>query len=174
MSRNMPPLDDLFADCERSAVHLEVRDSYLIPGEQQQLAAWRAGTLSTEDRAARWNDYLELTATTVARGVEIRRLRIVSEPVSEYIAYEHAGTAATVKAGELVRWLGRAQARDLLLPVNDFWIFDERLIRWAFFAGDGSVASRLVEDAPDLARRLLDAFEPAWERAVPHTEYAVA
>jgi hypothetical protein len=62
----------------------------------------------------------QLIADTVARGVIVRRARVVSEPVSEYIRWEHYVTHANVTAGEDVRWLPRRRATDIPLPGNDF------------------------------------------------------
>lgn len=59
---------------------------------------------------------------TAARGVKLRRARIVSEPVSEYIRFEHDGTPQNIAAGEDVRWLPRARASALSLPGNDCWV----------------------------------------------------
>jgi len=39
------------------------------------------------------------------RGVQIRRVRIVSEPVTDYIMFEHATTGSNVAAREDVCWL---------------------------------------------------------------------
>ena len=69
----------------------------------------------------------------------IRRARIVSEPVSEYIRFEYDITFTNVEAGEDVRWLPRRRASDLLLPGNDFWVFDDRLVLWNHFTGEGEV-----------------------------------
>lgn len=49
--------------------------------------------------------WLQLIADLVAQGVEVRRARIVSQPVSEYIRFEHHLTGRTVEAAEQVRWL---------------------------------------------------------------------
>lgn len=51
-----------------------------------------------------WRPWLDLMVETVTRGVAVRRARIVSEPVSEYIRYEHSGAFTNVAAGEQVRW----------------------------------------------------------------------
>ena len=67
----------------------------------------------------------------------MRRARIVSEPVSEYIRFEHDVTYTNVAAGEEVRWLPRRLASDIALPGNDFWLFDERLAVFNHFAGAG-------------------------------------
>jgi hypothetical protein len=53
-------------------------------------------------------------------GVAICRARIVSEPISEYIQFEHGITFANVVAGEDIRWLPRRQASRLLMPGSDF------------------------------------------------------
>lgn len=52
--------------------------------------AWQAGHRDDPaDRASWWRPWLELIRRTVDRGVAVRRARIVSEPVSEYIRFEH-------------------------------------------------------------------------------------
>ncbi|MER6366647.1 DUF6879 family protein [Kitasatospora sp. NPDC001527] len=109
----------------------------------------------------------------VGRGVAIRRARIVSEPVSDYIRYEYDVTFPNVVAGEQVRWLPRRRASDLALPGNDFWLFDDKLVRWGYFSGDGdSLGGELTEDeaAVQLCR---GAFEAVWTRSVPHDDYRV-
>ena len=111
-----------------------------------------------------------------SRGVVIRRARIVSEPVSEYIRWEHEITAANVKAGEDVRWLPRRRASDLLLPGNDFWVFDDRVILWNHFTGDGEIPPEgweITED-PAQVKVCAAAFESVWERAVPQADYRPA
>jgi hypothetical protein len=116
---------------------------------------------------------VELIRRTVARGVVVRRARIVSEPVSAYIRYEHAGTVVNVAAGELVRWLPRRRASDIALPGNDFWLFDGRVVKWNHFTGDGSSGGGEVTDDPASARLCADAFEAVWSRAVPHDAYVI-
>jgi hypothetical protein len=78
-------------------------------------------------------------ADAVSRGVVVRRARIISEPVSEYIRWEHYVTRANIEAGEQVRWLPRRLASDLSLPGNDFWAFDAERLRIHHFSGDGVI-----------------------------------
>ena len=92
--------DDLLAGCERSAVHLEMRDGYAL--DDPVFIDWRAG--QSIDPAERWPNWFKLIKATAARGIEVRRARIVSEPVSEYIRYEYDVTAGlNIAAGEQVR-----------------------------------------------------------------------
>ncbi|WP_328918031.1 MULTISPECIES: DUF6879 family protein [unclassified Streptomyces] len=174
MPSSVPTFDELIGSCESSAVHLEMRDSYAVDYEAGPFADWRAGVRpDPADRASWWRPWLDLISGTVARGVVVRRARIVSEPVSEYIRYEHSGTFTNVAAGEHVRWLPRRQASTIALPGNDFWLFDGRWVHWNHFAGDGSSTGEEITDDPAAAKLCASAFEAVWERAVPHDQYAV-
>jgi hypothetical protein len=72
-------------------------------------------------------------------GRVLRRLRIISEPVTDYIRFEWLDAGEMVKAGEDVRWLPRQQALAPLLPGNDFWCFDDETVMFTHFSGGGKV-----------------------------------
>jgi hypothetical protein len=110
---------------------------------------------------------------TVSRGVVVRRARVVSEPVTDYIRYEHAGTVVDIHAGEQVRRLPRRQASDIALPGNDCWVFDGQIVLLNHFTGDGnwSEPGWEVRSEPAVARLASTAFETVWERGVPHEKY---
>lgn len=159
-------LADLFPGARHSAVHLEMRDTYDTkhPGFQD----WLAGGSGRYDRA----EWLDLVASTVQRGVSMRRARIVSEPVTDYIRWEHMLTDENVEAGEDVRWLPRQKAFDLMLPGSDFWMFDGRLVAFNFCAGDGTdTEEEVYSNDPDVVTRCIASFEQIWERAIPHVDY---
>ncbi|MDH6135844.1 hypothetical protein P3T37_005261 [Kitasatospora sp. MAA4] len=172
MSQSGARIDELLRGTQHSAVHLEMRDGYMQ--DDPALHAWRAGhRLDPGDRASWWRPWLDVIAAATSRGVEIRRARIVSEPVSEYIHYEYDVTFPNVAAGEQVRWLPRRNASDLTLPGNDFWLFDGKLVRWGHFSGDGdSLGGELTED-PVAARLCAESFDAVWARAIPHDKYSV-
>lgn len=173
-STGTPTFDELIASCTRSAVHLEMRDSYAVDYETGPFADWKAGArLDPDDRASWWRPWLDLIAETVGRGVTVRRARIVSEPVSEYIRYEHSGTFSNVAAGEQVRWLPRRQASIIALPGNDFWLFDEQWVHWNHFAGDGTWTGEEITDEPAAVKLCADAFEAVWAAAIPHDQYKI-
>ncbi|MFZ4301000.1 DUF6879 family protein [Streptomyces cinereoruber] len=171
MPSSVPPFSELLANTRESAVHFEARDDY---GTNPRLEAWQQGErIDWEDRESWWHPFHQTIADAVARGVVVRRARIVSEPVSDYIRWEHYATRANVIAGEDVRWLPRSQATGFLVPANDFWLFDGNLIRLHHFAGDGShVTDELSTDAETLIL-CGRAFEDVWQRATPHSEYKI-
>jgi hypothetical protein len=161
----------LFHAASSSAWHMELRDSY-TPDDPDWLD-WQAGTRF--DPAERWSGWSDLVRATVARGVSVRRVRIVSEPVTDYIKFEYAVTGGhNVAAGEEVRWLPRSKAAGLLLPVSDFWVFDGQVVLWNHFAGDGSWVGEEQADDPGLAKSCAASFAEAWERATPHEDYRPA
>lgn len=163
----LPDFNELFHATQRTAVHLEMRDSYT---RDKSFDDWQAGRYF--DPADRWRSWYDLVRETTARGVEIRRARIVSEPVSQYIRFEHAVTdGLNIAAGEQVRWLPRRQATALALPGNDFWLFDNSTLLINHFAGDDSSRGAEILDDEDATELCGDAFETAWRHAIPHAEY---
>ncbi|MCY0948620.1 DUF6879 family protein [Streptomyces sp. H27-S2] len=171
MPSSVPSFAELLGRCERSAIHLELRDSY---APTDRFEAWKRGErVRWEDRASWWHPYDQLITDTVARGVSIRRARIVSEPVSEYIRWEHYVTHANITAGEEVRWLPRRRATGIPLPGNDFWLFDGTLLRVHHFSGDGMVVEDEITDDAMTVKLCSAAFEAVWEHAVPHHLYEI-
>jgi Family of unknown function (DUF6879) len=167
----VPPFEELIAATQRSAVHLEMRDAY-VP-DDPSFIAWQGGP--SYDRTRREAAWHALIGGARARGVVVRRARIISEPVTPYIRFEYDVTnSMNIAAGEQVRWLPRRNASDLALPGNDFWAFDGRLVRFGYFAGNGAVVGHEMSDDPAVAKLCAGAFEAVWERAVDHRDYQPA
>jgi hypothetical protein len=163
-----PTFDELFDGCRRSAVHLEMRDMY-TPDDPAYID-WKAGV--PFDPVERFRDWYDLIVATVGRRVEVRRARIVSEPVTDFIRHEFEVTPLlNIPAGERVRWLPRRLASDLALPGNDFWVFDDRLVRFGHFAGDGDYLGQEIVEESAVVKLCSSAFEAVWERAVDHQDY---
>lgn len=177
----MPPsaelrFNDLLEAAEHSAVHLEMRDVYGVGDESADFEHWRAtGERDAAPGSAYWAPWVDLISRATARGVQVRRARIVAEPVTDYIRYEHAGTDVNVHAGEDVRWLPRRQALDLLVPGCDLWIFDRERVLFNHFTGAGDWAEPGLElrTEPALVKQCVDAFEAVWARATPHAQYEI-
>ena len=171
MPSNVPTFDDLLADSKWSAVHLETRDVYY---PNPRFDAWQRGhRIDWDDRASWWRPFHQQIADAVARGVAVRRARIVSEPVTEYIRWEHYVTRANLAAGEQVRWLPRRETSDLLLPGNDFWVFDNTVVELHHFSGAGDFLEDEIREDPGVVELCAAGFERVWERAIPHEEYEI-
>jgi hypothetical protein len=103
---------ELLEATQTSAIRIEMRDTY--DETEKGYAEWReTGDISHGD----WSDHFAMVRAAAARGVTMRRVRVISEPVSEYIKWENACTHLNIEAGEDIRWLPRTKAADLMLPV---------------------------------------------------------
>ncbi|MFJ4823696.1 DUF6879 family protein [Streptomyces bacillaris] len=163
---------ECLAKARHSALHLEMRDSYMR--DDPEFIRWQEGhRYDPADRASWWRPWLDVVAETTGRDVRMRRLRVVSEPLSDYVRYEYDGTFTNVAAGEDVRWLPRSQARGLLLPALDGWVMDGEVVILHHFSGEGQWTGPRMEvlHDPELAALYVSAYEAAWHRAVPHAEY---
>ncbi|SEF46541.1 hypothetical protein SAMN05216223_10127 [Actinacidiphila yanglinensis] len=174
----MPQIDfrALMDAARSSAVHLEMRDVYGVGDEAEDFVHWqRTGERDADPTSAYWSPWVDLISRARDRGVSVRRARIVSEPTTEYIRYEHAGTSVNLAAGEHVRWLPRRRAASLLVPGSDLWVFDGESVLFNHFTGDGNWADPDMEltNDPAVVKQCGDAFEAVWERAIPHDQYKI-
>ncbi|MFE0945717.1 MULTISPECIES: DUF6879 family protein [Streptomyces] len=155
------------------ALHLELLDVYAVGEEREVFEAFlRDGSVPADD-SEYWSGWLPLVQRTVARGVEVRRARVVSELVTDYICFEHAITDANLRAGEQVRWLPRRRASTLALPGNDFWLIDDRLVRWNIFSGAGQALEPDHTDDPQAIKLCAEAFRSVWDLATDHADYRI-
>ncbi|AWZ08466.1 MULTISPECIES: DUF6879 family protein [unclassified Streptomyces] len=167
-----PSFEDLLDSAQQRALHLELRDVYAVGEEREVFEAFgRDGSVPADD-SEYWGGWLPLVERTVARGVKVQRARIVSEPVTEYIRFEHAITDANLRAGEEVRWLPRRRAPTLALPGNDFWLIDDRIVRFNF-SGDGQALEPDHTEDPQAVKLCAEAFRSVWDLATPHADYRI-
>ena len=180
MERRLEPIskerrDGYFRSYKREALHLEMRDIYSTDIERGRFDTWLRGErLDPDEEAAWWRPWFDLMAANVAAGKILRRLRIVSEPVTDYIRFEWLDAFNLVKAGEDVRWLPRRKTSTLLLPGNDYWLFDQETVIFTHFSGGGLVLDHELTNDPDMMQTCQVAFEAAWSIATPHHEYKPA
>ncbi|MER8068016.1 DUF6879 family protein [Streptomyces sp. NPDC094034] len=163
--------DELFDSFTHDAFHLELRDDYGSPVEDTPYARWQRG----EPDDFRWLDpWMALMKRAIAEGRTVRRVRVVSEPHSRYVGWEHSLTRLNLEAGEDIRWLPRHQLPEgITLPVagNDWWLFDDQLLAVGHFDSEGRVlGSELIED-PETVAECVRVRNRLWAAAIPHVDY---
>jgi len=157
-----------FQDFERSAFRLELRQVYTMPDEEEDLAAFARGQLPPPGYTYGW---LDTVAEARKQGKTMRRVRIVTRPLSFYTQWEFIwGFAWNVKAGEDIRILDITDRADIELPDHDFWLFDDSTVVRLLYWPDGTQIGRELVEAPDLASYLAWR-DAAWKLAVPFTDY---
>lgn len=161
---------ELFGSASRTLDHLELHDRYAVDSEDEMWRWWVDN--GRPDRLPRdENAYWDLTTETTARGVAVRRARVVStDPVSDYQRFLYADSWRSIECGELVRWLSRDLVSDLRLPGNDCWLADADLgsarVLFNVFDADGRPKGKQITMDPDVAKFCAESFAAVWERAV--------
>jgi len=164
--------DKLFTTFNREALHLEMRDLYAVKDEAERFARFlEKGYRDHDTESEERRPWMTLIRDATAAGKMFRRARIISEPVTDYIRYEWAGTCLNVEAGEEIKWLPRRLASAIALPGNDFWLFDDSTVVFTVFTGEGDVFERQLTTDPAIVQLCHSAFEAVWSIAIPHGEY---
>lgn len=130
---------------------------------------WCRGGVAEEES---WREWTALVQRLRGRGAMMRRGRIVSEPVTDYVRYEWESTRYNIAAGEDVRWLPRRRASLLAVPGNDFWLIDRGTVVFNHFTGAGDWLGNEITTDSEAIRLCATAFEAVWAAAIPHAEYA--
>lgn len=82
----------------------------------------------------------------------------------------HAG--AFVEAGENIRYCPRPRLATVALPGSgDFYVFDDELVLFLHYAGNGTNASFEVTEDRTTVRTCRQAFDAVWTLAVPFRDY---
>jgi len=160
--------DELLTSFDREAIHLETRDAYGTEVELPHMAKWARGEADDLEWLQSWCVTLR---EHVQAGKSVRRARIVSEPLSDYQRWSYSIARPMVEAGEDIRWVPRRLVSSIALPGNDFYLFDDRLVVFLLYAGNGIGIGKISSSDPADIRLCRSAFEATWKLSVPHREY---
>ncbi|MEV6413827.1 DUF6879 family protein [Kribbella sp. NPDC051718] len=106
---------------QHTAYRQEVRDNYVDPDEVPDIKRF----LAREPLDESWmDDWLGLILRRTLAGQRIHRVRIVTEPWSDYTRFGLNLSRLNVAAGEDIRYLSRDHADGLGLPEYDYWLLD--------------------------------------------------
>ncbi len=149
----------------KSILKLELRDNYDVDAET--FAAWRAGR-SVKETVSVWG---ERAAARVAAGVVTRRVKVVSEPLSDYHRFILEASKPAIEAGEMMRWLPRRLVSTVSLPGNDFFVLDDEIVIFNVFGGDNQRTEIQFAQDAEVVKLCTGAFDLAWALAIPYDEY---
>ena len=161
-------LREHFTTFRREAIHLEMRDAYGTEAELPHLRKWLNGEPDDTDWLQPW---FATVRTGTSAGKIFRRARIVSEPVTDYQRWILKDSYLFVEAGEDIRWVPRRLVSTTALPGNDFWLFDDELVVFLIFAGNGLVVDRLATTDANAVTFCRSAFEAVWKLSTPDSDY---
>ncbi|MEU5241261.1 DUF6879 family protein [Streptomyces lydicus] len=162
--------NQLFEHFAHDAFHLELRDDYSVPAEDGPYEEWLRGVVDVSFMAP----WTQLMKRVTDSGRTVRRVRVVSEPHSSYIRWEHATAHVNEEAGESIRWLPRHKLPEgLVFPVagNDWWLFDDELLAVGHFDDTGRVLGSEMIDDPATVAECVRVRDLLWASAVQHSAY---
>ncbi|MCP9624246.1 hypothetical protein FOH10_19155 [Nocardia otitidiscaviarum] len=168
------PWPDLFRAAQRSAFHLEVRDTYAVPSESEPLRRFLAGEPRSDAPDDAWSEWSSLVEEVTGRGVTVSRVRVISVPHSDYQRWLLTETADNIEAGEDIRYLPRHLVDPELVPGDDFWIFDDAKVAFNLVDEYGRPAGAGITTDPGIVGYSRDARIRLWALAVPFHDYIVA
>nr|BFE38577.1 hypothetical protein GCM10010200_108280 [Actinomadura rugatobispora] len=151
----------------RSILKMEMRDDYAV--DRVMFAAWRAGDTDRVARAA--GASRRRVAARVEAGMSLRRVKVVSEPLSEYQRFAFECSTRAVDPREELRWAPRRLVSGILMPGNDFFLLDDEMVIFNVLDGADRQAEQQLSTAAEMVKLCREAFESAWAVAIPHHEY---
>jgi hypothetical protein len=150
------------------AFRLETLDQYAADYEEEAVRRFLAGEPLDPGFIAPW---LEQVATATGAGRQLQRVHVVTEPLSDYLRFEMDGYRFTVAAGEDVRILPRSVARELELPGEDFWLFDDGPVARMRYDRHGAFLGAELVEEPDVVARYCQGRDVALQAATPFARY---
>ncbi|MFB8004919.1 DUF6879 family protein [Nocardia sp. NPDC056000] len=163
------PTIELLREAQHDAFHLEVRDEYGVPGEDEPFQRF----LNSEpfDYRSWFKDWTEFVQGLTDRQVAVSRLRVVTVPHSDYVRWSLTIAPMNVEAGEEVRYLPRNEAGQV--PPDDFWVIDNRVVVFGLSDRNGrSPGGAAISTDPELVAYCQRTRERLWALATPLVKYA--
>ncbi|MEU1526335.1 DUF6879 family protein [Nocardia rhamnosiphila] len=158
---------DLFREAKREAFHLEVQDSYHAEG-YAPLRRFLAGERDDYEWFQPWLDHVR---ATTARGVAVRRARVVTTPHNDYTRYAKHVARLNVEAGEDVRYLSRHLIDPAELTTDDWWLFDGEVVSFTVDDPSGRWLGGGVTRDPRIVDYVRSVRDRVWSLAVPLADY---
>jgi hypothetical protein len=159
---------DLYDSHDR-AFHLETQDAYGVASENEQLQRWLAGEPTADPPD--WQSWDAHVKDFTSGGGRIQRLRIVTEPHTDYTRFLLHHTERNVQAGEQVRYLPRHTTTPDDYTDDDWWLFDDAVLAFTLFTPEGEFAGGAITTDPVLVSRCAAVRDALWPRGTDYEPY---
>lgn len=160
--------DNLFRTFDRSAFHLELKDSYRVPEEAGPFELFIKGK---PDDFSWHQPWLTLVREATRAGKSITRVRVVTVPHCDYTRWGLSVAPLNIATGEDLRWLPRHRAGGIDFPEHDYWLFDDNRVVFTVFEDDGRFAGGAQVSDPQVIEQCRKSHQQVWGLAIPHEQY---
>jgi hypothetical protein len=127
---------------ERSAFHMETRRSYALGYEREDYEQFCVGNPTPPSELDWWRPWLDRVKSYAAEGKQVGRVRLVDTPPTDYQRWLLWANPWHEAAGEDIRYLPRAQAEQIALPMHDWWLLDDAYLITMDFTDSGEIAGK--------------------------------
>jgi len=141
----MPDLFWWLGNFKRSAFRLETQPVYTVPQEVELLKRFRNGEAVSLGPDHPW---VVRVKDATAAGKTMQRVRVLSNPLTEYERFELSLYPESAEAGEDIRIMTGAAVSHTGFP--DFWLFDNSTAIILHYSVDGRFL--MAEEQGDLDR----------------------
>lgn len=158
-----------------SAFRLETRDHYALDYEQAEFDQFLAGSPEPPPEVSWWRPWLDRIGAFTAAGKTIGRVRVISDPPSDYQRWEIWAAPWHAAAGEQIGYLSRERAEGIGLSVAlDWWLLDDERLILMYFTGSGEIDHKELITDPGTVARHRAWRDLAVRNATPAEEIAAA
>ncbi|WP_282697396.1 DUF6879 family protein [Streptomyces sp. CC208A] len=159
----------LFHNFAYSAWHLETRGRYASDEEDEGYATFLETGEAPMDLDSDW--CRNITAQTAA-GKYVGRVRIVDNPPTDGQRFLLSYARCNAATGEDARNLWRDEAEAVLLPAEDFWVFDSRLVAVLRFDEQDEFRDVEIITEPAEVLRYVQVRDAAVAASLPYDAFA--
>ncbi|GAB2563393.1 DUF6879 family protein [Nocardia heshunensis] len=167
--------NDLIRHARHDAFHLEVSDDHSsVSDESEPMRRVLAGLppFDDGDYPPTWSAWEDLISELTGHGVTMRRVRVVTEPFTDYVRFLHALTGRNQRYGEEIRWLPRHTVDETEYTADEWWLIDDVTVAFTLFGSNGDFSGVAVTIDPVIVARCREVRDKLWGMAIPHDEYA--
>lgn len=147
--------DTLFEMFTEEAFRLETLPVYDVPEEKEAIIEFKETGKVINNIDKEWMDLLKI-------GKPVKRLRLLSNPLSSYEVFELEVYKSNIKYGEDIRICNRDDYNEKL---QDFWIFDMRWIGIMNYDKDGKFLNMDFHEANKEELELAEKWKLVYEKA---------
>ncbi|MFE1768571.1 DUF6879 family protein [Streptomyces angustmyceticus] len=159
----------LFTTFKHTAWRLETRRRYASDEASDTYAQFLRGEPVAWDAVD--SEWCANRREQSALGKRFERVRIVDSPPTAGQLYLLDNARRNSAVGEDIRNLSRAEAEQLQLPEEDFWIFDSRFVALLNFDDSDNLVDVELITEPAAVNRYAQARDAAWHYAVPYQQF---
>lgn len=167
MTTAVEQLAALFPTITSRSWRWECQGEYEV--DAAKLDRWRRGEPFQETQASLdWQSYVRGLRE---RGIPFERVRMLTEPLTEYLEWMLGMTYRNIAAGEDIRWVPEHTARELAMPTYDFYLLDDERVAIMRFDSDKVLTGVELVDDPDTVAQHRAYRDAVWPLAIRHNDY---